>query len=155
MQPCVFAERIGALAGQEGCNRAVFQSVAGAVLKTLETVRGHEQAVAEAAFTLAQRERFAAMTATLEETAAALREMLCTQALDHHEHPATPKAAETRWWFVLSEALQALDDAINQVSAMVAGQPRKSAARTLGGIVVQLLHRHYNVFLAEAEQWMT
>lgn len=153
--PCLFAARLAALTAQDERGRAAFQAVAAAVLKTLETVYRHERAVAAAAVTLAHHEKFAAMTASTEACLAALRQMLTAhgaRVVDRREAPA--ETPESLWWFVLTGALQAHEAGIRQVSALVAAQPRKSAARTLGGIVVQLLHNHYNTLLAEAEQWM-
>jgi|GEM_PF-1471151 len=154
---CQFAARIEALAGHEDVGSAAFQSVVVVVLRVLERVRQMETNVLKATASLGQRERLKEMTSSLDANIAALCGILNASGRmmrNLHAETEVEQTPESLWWFALADALHTLEDGINRVAATVACQAKWGPNRTLGGIVTQMLHAHYNIFFHEAEEWM-
>lgn len=156
--PVEFTEQIRALAQHGDVESVAFQSVAVSVLTALARVRRWERQGAAAAISLAQREKLEHMVRVVEAAEDALRSTLSTRGAmmqELREGRGVEESDERSWWFALTETLQALEENIEWVSSLVAGQPKGSATRGLISIIVRLLRRHYHELLAEAEQWMT
>ncbi len=153
-----YAERVRSLAKHSQAEGMVFQSVAVSSLQALRRTLACERQVARAAISMAQGEKLQEMIGTLETTIAALGEILSLQGekmLDLCAFPEMPPGEASRsWWFALTEAIEVLEKGSTWITGLVSGQPKGSAARTLGSIVVRLLHRHHNALLLEADQWM-
>lgn len=152
-----YPERVRALARHAQADSVVFQSAAVGALQLLDRILWHERQVAEAAISLAQREKLQSMIGALEDTAEALRETLSAQGskmLNLCEGGADEDAQERSWWFALTEAIHVLEEGTDWIASVVSGQPKGGATRTLGSIIARLLHRHHNVLLDEAEQWI-
>lgn len=153
-----YPERVRALAKHAQADSIVFQSAAVGALQLLDRVLWHEQQVAEAAISLAQREKLQEMIRALEDTVEALRETLSAQGsqmLNLCEPGEEENAGERSWWFALTEAIHVLEEGTEWIASVVSGQPKGGAARTLSSIIARLLHRHHNALLDEAEQWIT
>ena len=156
-QEPVYSRQVRALAHHTDAESVAFQCVAAAALQTLERVLYRERRVAEAAISLAQREKLNEMIHTVAATAEAVRATLTSQG--QHMLPSASEhdvdeAPEHSWWFALSEALHTLDEGQMWVRSVAAGQPRGSAAHTLSSLIARLLQTHYHAVLAEAEHWM-
>lgn len=149
----------------EGSGSTAFQSVVVAVAQALDDALRLEYAAAEAAISLAQREKLHGMVSELQEAAVALQ-----GALNEKGHQllrstdGSPSLSsdgfepgsnsESAWWFALSEAIQGLKENANRVSSLVTGQVKGGAMRDLAAIVVRVLQQHRNELLIEAERWM-
>ena len=159
--PCAVADQVKALTRHAEAGSISFQSVAVTVLRLLQQVEQVERQAAAAASSLGLQEKLAMMVATTHATVEALRTAVSekgAQMIDInpslHEQDATDADEESSWWFALTEAIQAIEQAIECTRALVAGQPRGGPTRTLGTAVTRLLHAHHADLLAEAEQWM-
>ena len=148
------ARKLRALARHPEAETLAFQCVAASALGSLQRVSHHERRAAEAALSLAQREKLQRMTATSTAVTEALRGLLTPQGRAMLRTPPAEEAPEALWWFALSEALQALDESLAWLRSIVGGQPRGSGAYAVGACATQLLHEHHAALLAEAEQWM-
>ena len=150
-------ERIRALARHSQAESIVFQSVAVGALQLLDRVLKSEQQLAEAAISLAQRNKMDQMIQSLEATAAALQEALSRQGkqmLNLAGKPEGDGSRENSWWFSLTDTMHTLEEGTEWIATVVARQPKGSAARLLSSIIARLLHNHYNKLLTEAGQWM-
>lgn len=152
------AERVRALAGHPQATGIAFQSIAVAGARILFGVLQRERQVATATISLGQREKLQGMVETLEQTYASVCDSVsapCGKALDVMSTKVrAADIAETSWWFALTEAIEALEEGIEAMTALVGRQPKGGASRILGGIIVRLLHRHRSELLREAEQWI-
>lgn len=148
------ARAVRALARHPEAETLAFQCVAGEALGVLERVRYREHRAAEAALSLAQREKLQRMEAASAATVEALRGLLTPQGAAMLRTPPAEEAPEALWWFALSEALQALDESLAWLRSILGGQPRGSGAYAVGACAAQLLREHHTALLAEAEQWM-
>lgn len=151
-----YAEQIRSLAAEDGIEQAAFQSAAVAAFKLLNRAAAAEALMAQAAISLAQREKLRRLLCGLDGAREALRELLSdrgTRMLDLAA-PAPPLPADSSWWFALTETLQVLEESAACMAAMMSGQPRGSTGRRLAGTVTRLLRHHYQQLLHEAEQWM-
>lgn len=142
-----------------------FQSVVVAIAQALDDALQLEYEAAEAAISLAQRDKLQGMVSELQETAVALQGALNEKGHQLLRCTAGSKSlsaegfepgsnSESAWWFALSEAIQGLKDNADRMSSLVNGQVKGSDMRDLAAIVVRLLQRHRNVLLIEAERWM-
>ncbi|HMB92697.1 MAG TPA: hypothetical protein VKP65_17735 [Rhodothermales bacterium] len=152
----LYAEQIQCLSHQDEVPSVAFQCIVVAALQTLDRVRRSEQHVAEAALSLAQRQKLDAMIATVDAVADALHAILTPQGatmLKQHTERA-PETPEHLWWFALSEALHTLEEGLAWIRSVATGQARGGAAHTLSRIISLLLYEHYRDLFDEAEQWM-
>ncbi len=161
------AVRINTLTSRltEDGGSTAFQSVVVAIAQALDDALRLEYAAAEAAISLAQREKLEGMVEELQQAVVALQ-----GALNEKGHQLLRSTAgspslssegfepgsnsESAWWFALSEAIQGLKENANRVSSLVTGQVKGGAMRDLAAIAVRLLQRHRNELLIEAERWM-
>lgn len=153
---CQYALRVRSLVsslhGSVAC-----QSVAVAVLQTLDRVLRTERQAASAAISLAQGEKLERMIETSEETLMAIADALNAQgsqmmslSLDDDPQIDTEKS----WWFALTEAIESVENGTRRVLSLASGQPKGGAVRQLGTIVVQLLRNKHRQLLSEAEAWI-
>ena len=156
MVDCPYADRVRSLVsslhGSVAC-----QSVAVAVLQTLDRVLRMERQAASAAISLAQGEKLEQMIETSEETLMAIADALNAQgshmmSLSLDEDPQID--AETSWWFALTEAIESVENGTRRVLSLASSQPKGGAVRQLGTIVVQLLRNKHRQLLSEAEAWI-
>ncbi len=155
--PSPLADAVKALVGHPEVESVAFQCVAVAALQTLDRARYREQQAAEAALSLAQRQKLDAMIEAVEAAAGALRAVLNAQGAklrDRNTLPPPADAPERSWWFALREAIQALDEGGVLLCSLAAGQPEGGPTRRLSGAVAHLLHQHHRDLLAEAEPWL-
>lgn len=152
----LYAEQIQRLSHQDEVPSVAFQCIVVAALQTLDRVRRSEHHVAEAALSLAQRQKLDAMVATVDAVADALHAILTPQgtAMLKQARTRATEAPEHLWWFALSEALHTLEEGLAWIRSVAAGQARGGAARTLSRIISLLLYKHYRDLFEEAEQWM-
>ena len=151
-----WVEQIARLAGRDEVERAAFQSVAVAALQMLDRVRYRQSRVAEAALSLAQRQKLQHLLDGIDAAAGAVRPLLNPSSVAMLGQGVPAEAdAESSWWFALCEALHVLEESATCIHAIAAGQPSGSATRALGEILAQLLHQHFHALFAEAEQWMS
>lgn len=152
------AGQVRALADHPEVNKVAYQCIAVAALQKLGRVAYREQRVADAAISLAQREKMLGMVAAIHETAEALQATLSPQGAnlfgrEGHKRPVA-EAPETSWWFALAEAIHELEEGSAQMLSIVARQPEEQPARLLTNLVVPLFQEHYETLIAEAEHWM-
>jgi len=152
----LWVEQLEQLAGQAEVERAAFQSVAVAVLQMLDRVRYRQRRVAEAALSLAQRQKLQHMLDGIDATAGAIGQLLNPTSIGMlGKGVLTEAASEPSWWFALCEALHVLEEGAAWIESIAAGQPQGSATRALSRILARLLHQHFQALLAEAEHWMS
>lgn len=152
-----YAERVKDLKQHEQAKSVIFQSVIVASIQVLQRALFHERQVATAAISLGQRDKLQQMTAAIEQTVDALQDALTPQGkqmLDLAPEQQDEKNDEMNWWFVLSDAMQALEDGIDWIKSVVSSQPRGGAARLLSSVIVRLLYRHHQELQDEAEHWL-
>lgn len=147
--------QVRALARHAEAGTLAFQCVAASAAQALERAAYREHRAAEAALSLAQREKLYHMAGVSAAAAEALRSLLNGQgAMMLRAEPAAEPDPEPSWWFALSEALNVLDEDTAWMRSAVAGQQRGGGAHALGTLAAHLLHEHYRTLLDEAEQWM-
>lgn len=154
---CPYADRVqnivNSLHGSVAC-----QSVAVAMLQTLDRVLRTERQAASAAISLAQGEKLEQMIATSEETLVAIANALNAQG--HHmmnlsvDSSSVADDDEKSWWFALTEAIESIENGTQRVLSLASGQPKGGAVRQLSTIVVQLLRSKHRQLLSEAEAWI-
>lgn len=152
-----YVERVQAVTEQEETGSATVQSVLVAALQAVHRVLQCERQAVQASISLGQGEKLQQMIASLEATEQALRESLTEQGakmldLTLKKGPlAAGSDKEHPWAAALSCILLTLEEDIDWIISLVARQPKGSPGRTISGIVVHLLHHHYNQVLAETE----
>jgi hypothetical protein len=62
--------------------------------------------------------------------------------------------AERSWWFTLSDTLDTLDDDAARIDAIASGQAIGTASRELAEAAAELLRRHHERLVVEAERWI-
>lgn len=153
---CPYAARVrnivASLHGSVAC-----QSVAVAVLQTLDRVVRMERQAASAAISLAQGEKLERMIATSEQTLGAIADALNAQG-NHMMNLSADSAIEVddekSWWFALTETIESVENGTQRVLSLASGQPKGGAVRQLSTIVVQLLRNKHRQLLSEAEAWI-
>lgn len=137
---------------------AAFQSVTVAALQILERVLRYEREAARAALSLGQCEKMGAMVSTAENVYRALQGSLSSQGAKVKdlctEQAPQDSPADQSWWFVLSDALEVLEKGTEQMNSLATAQPEGSPAHALSKHLAQLLNRHHDELLLEAEQWI-
>src|SRR5690606_15109317 len=167
------AGAVRALATRGRTSETAFQAVLVALARTLQRAVGRVRAAEASALNLAQQQKVAGVADDLAATAGALQDALNEQGrclLDRHRtlrekvkdagekvratlaHRPEPAAAS--WWFALAEAVEALDEAAEQVRVLAAAQPVGAPTAALGHEVAGQLDGHREALLAEAERWM-
>ncbi len=143
------------LTGTEAATLA-FQSVLATLLPMLERVLQREQQAVVASLSLAQRETLQEMTDTLAAAIRMLRGALNERGEQvlRYERPVEPGPPERSWWFALSEALEAVEDALQRIPSLIRAQPRGSLARRVGALLLRLLRPHQRHLLHEAREWI-
>lgn len=141
-----------------------FQAVLVAITQSLNEAISSEYDAAEAAISLAQREKLQAMIEELRKVATLLHESLdekgrrlrdCSQKSSDRLSPFRPADnSESAWWFSLTESVEAVRGSADRIESMMQSQPKDAPVRQLGRIVERLLRRHYRQLLFEAERWM-
>src|SRR5690606_2423820 len=135
------AGAVRALATRGRASETAFQAVLVALARTLQRAVGRVRAAEASALNLAQQQQVAGVADDLVATAEALEEALNDQGRCLLDGPRTlrekvkdagekvraslaqkPQPAAS-WWFALSEAVEALDDAAEQVRALAEAQP--------------------------------
>lgn len=143
---------------------ATYQSVAVAAVQILERALCYEREAAEAALSLGQQEKLEAMVATADQAVSVLRDTLSAQGhkvmhLCTEQSPPEPgrsrPSSNEPWWFVLSDALEVLEEGTDRMSTLTTGQPSGSPARELSQTVAQLLQSHHDALLLEADDWIS
>ncbi|ACY47204.1 hypothetical protein [Rhodothermus marinus] len=149
-------ERLETLLRGEEAATLAFQSVLAALLPMLERVLQREQQAADASLSLAQRETLQEMTETLATAIQMLRGALNErgQQVLRYERPVESGPPERSWWFALSEALEAVEDALQRIPPLVRAQPRSSLSRRVGALLLRLLRQHQRHLLHEAREWI-
>lgn len=152
-------DQVRALSGQDEAGRVLFQSVTVTALQLLRGILLRDQQALEASISLGQREKLQAMMDTLEATTEALRQSLSEQGTQMLYLCAEPQNAtngvhEDSWWFALTEAIEALEDGMQQMSSLSGGQPEDSPAHRLSDLIADLLHHQHQALLQEAQQWI-
>lgn len=171
--PTISAGAVRALATRGGTSGTAFQAVLVALARAVARAVVRVRTAEHAALNLAQQQKVAAVADDLAATAEALEEALTAQGrclLDGHRslrekvREAREKVRESfvqkqepvaaSWWFALSEAVEALDDAAEQVGALADAQPSGNPAAALGREVIAHLDAHRETLLTEAERWV-
>lgn len=153
---CPYADRVRnlvtSLHGSVAC-----QSVAVAVLQTLDRVLRMERQAANAAISLAQGEKLERMIATSEETLVAIADALNAQGnhmMNLSVESGDENDGEKSWWFALTEAIESIENGTQRILSLATGQPKGGTVRQLSTIVVQLLRSKHRQLLNEAEAWI-
>lgn len=149
-------EQLEALLTSDEVATLAFQSVLAALLPILERVLQRERQATDAALSLAQRETLQEMADTQEAVIHMLRGALNArgQQVLRYERPIAASPPERSWWFALSEALEAVEDALQRIPSLIRAQPRGSLARRMGALLLRLLRQHQRHFLHEAREWI-
>ena len=169
----ISAGSVRALADRSRTSETAFQGVLVAVAHVVQRTAERVRATEASALNLAQQQKVAAVAGDLDALAQALRDALNAQGrcLLDGRRTLRDKVKEARekvraslvpkpepgaasWWFALSEAVEALDDAASQVNTLAAAQPAGAPAAALGREVVAQLDAHREALLTEAERWV-
>lgn len=160
LQPTV--EALRALVEEVDRQGTTYQSVAVAAVQILERALCYEQEAAEAALSLGQQEKLESMVETAEQAVSVLRGTLNAQGhkvmhLCAEQSPSNPsqETSGQPWWFVLTDALEVLEEGTDQMSSLTTGQPADSPARKLSQLIAQILRAHHDALLIEAEEWIS
>lgn len=134
------------------------QSVAVAVLQTLNRVLQRERLAAKAAISLAQGEKLERMIQTSEAALDALEDGLNAQGnhmlnLCADADVAPPE--DSSWWFALTETIESIENGTQRILSLASAQPKGGAARQLSTIAVQLLRNKHHQLLSEADAWIS
>lgn len=164
---------LAARAVQQGSVIA-FQSTLAAAARAVQQALHREETVEEAALSLAQQDALHGMASELRAVSGALQGSLDSQgrclmptrseekrrpfrlphpirALRKEKDGAAPRPT---WWFSLVEAIEALEDGADRMSALASGQPHEAPARALSQATANLLRSHQNRLVGEAERWI-
>ena len=162
--PTPDVETLRALVEEVNCQCAPYQSVAVAAVQILERALHYERQAAEAALSLGQQEKLESMVGMADQAVSILRDTLNPQGhkvmnLCARKEPSTPEAEAQStgepWWFVLTSALEVLEEGTEQMTTLTTGQPPDSPARELSQFIAQLLRGHHDALLLEAEEWIS
>ena len=162
--PTPDVEALRTLVEGVNCQRAPYQSVAVAAVQILERALQYERQAAEAALSLGQQEKMESMVETAHQAVSILRDTLNAQGhkvmslCARKSSPGPewePNAAGQPWWFVLTDALEVLEEGTEQMTTLTTGQPPGSPARELSQLIAQLLRSHHDALLLEAEEWIS
>jgi len=162
--PTPDVEALRALVEEVNCQCAPYQSVAVAAVQILERALHYERQAAEAALSLGQQEKLGAMVEMADQAVSILYDTLNPQghkvmslcARQSSPDPASQSQASGEpWWFVLTSALEVLEEGTEQMTSLTTGQPSDSPARKLSRLVAQLLRSHHDALLLEAEEWIS
>jgi hypothetical protein len=157
-------EALRTLVEKVNCQGAPYQSVAVAAVQVLERALYYERRAAEAALSLGQQEKLKSMVKVADQAVSILRDTLNPQGhkvmtLCARQCPSTPEAEAQSsgepWWFVLTNALEVLEEGTEQMTSLTTGQPPDSPARSLSELVARLLRGHHDALLLEAEEWIS
>lgn len=136
-----------------------FQSVAVAAVQILERALCYEREAAEAALSLGQQEKLAAMVNTIEQAAMVLRSTLDAEGGNVMHLCAKGDAPAPTdgqpWWFALTDALEVLEEGTGRMTSLTTAQPDGSPARKLSELIAQLLRGHHDELLLEADDWIS
>ena len=158
----VAAERVRQLSASTEAQRVVFQSVAVTGLQLLSGIVRCDRQALDAAISLGQREKLENMIEALEVLIETLNQSLSQQGAqmldlcgpsDGGGEPA-PHSEDDSWWFSLTEALECLEEGIEQMDNLADGQPEDSAPHRLSDLLVEVLRRQHAELLREAQQWI-
>ncbi len=171
--PTISAGSIQALAASAHESSTAFQSVLVALSHAVARAAERVRAAEEAALSLAQRQKVAAVAEDLAHTTEALQGALSVQGrclLGEHRSLRTrvkeagervrlslspkPEPNAASWWFALSEAVAALDEAGARIEALAAAQPSGSPGCAVGSEVGARLDAHRETLLTETERWV-
>ena len=162
--PTPDVDALRALVEKVNCQGAPYQSMAVAAVQILERALRSERQAAEAALSLGQQEKMESMVETAHQAVSILRDTLnpqghkvmtlCAQeSLPNPEWGSQPSGQP--WWFVLTDALEVLEEGTEQMTTLTMGQASDSPARELSELIAKLLRSHHDVLLLEAEEWIS
>ncbi len=135
-----------------------FQSTLAAAVQAVQRALHHEEAVGQAALSLAQQGTLGAMTGELRAVQAALEAELdqgrcllpARERRTFRFAPRRPAADRPSWSSSLSEAVEALAEGADCMNALASGQPAEAPSRALGTATADLLRGHRDRLAAEA-----
>ena len=156
----VAAERVRQLSASTEAQRVVFQSVAVTGLQLLSGIVRCDRQALDAAISLGQREKLENMIEALEVLIETLNQSLSQQGAQMLDlcgpsdgEPAS-HSEDDSWWFALTEALECLEEGIEQMDNLADGQPEDSPPHRLSDLLVEVLRRQHAELLREAQQWI-
>ena len=163
--PTPDVDALRALVEKVNCQGAPYQSIAVAAVQILERALRSERQAAEAALSLGQQEKMESMVETAHQAVSILRDTLnsqghkvmtlCAQeSLPNPEWGSQPSSGQP-WWFVLTDALEVLEEGTEQMTTLTMGQASDSPTRELSELIAKLLRSHHDVLLLEAEEWIS
>ncbi len=168
--PTLLADEVRDLASRAAQRGSViaFQSTLAAAVQAVRQALQHEEAVSEAALSLAHRDALSEMTGEMRTTCSALEAALDRQGrslmpVDQADkkrsfrfaaRTSRQKEASHRptWFGSLSDAIEVLDNGASCMGALASGQPADAPSRTLGTATANLLRDHHDRLTAEAER---
>lgn len=162
--PTPDVDALRALVEKVNCQCAPYQSMAVAAVQILERALRSERQAAEAALSLGQQEKMESMVETAHQAVSILRGTLNPQghkvmSLCAQESLPDPtwesQSSGQPWWFVLSDALEVLEEGTEQMTTLTMGQASGSPTRELSQLIAQLLRSHHDALLLEAEEWIS
>lgn len=133
-----------------------FQSVAVSAVQLLRRVRVCEEKAVDEALSLAQREKLHQMVVSLDETIAAVEELLTDQGrrmLAMGAHQGDAATVTGSWEQALDDAQETNRRGADWLQSAVCGQPKESAAARLSQIVTGLLQQHSSTCEMEAASY--
>lgn len=132
-----------------------FQSIAVTSIQILDSIHKLECIANDAALSLGQHDKVQENITELEHMQHALLGVLNKQGkqilslqktLDSME-----KAPLTSWWTCVDNVLETLSTGIDCIGSIVKSQPKDSAARALGTLVIDVLEDQHRDYLAEID----
>lgn len=168
--PTLLADEVRGLAARavERGSVIAFQSTLAAAAQAVQQALQHEEAVSQAALSLAQQGTLGEMTEELRVVRAALESSLDRQGQCLMPAGAAAKKRTFRfparasrqdqaplrptWSRSLSDAVEALETGADSMAALASGQPDDAPSRVLGTATSGLLRDHHDRLAAEAER---
>jgi hypothetical protein len=160
----VAAKRVRQLSASTEAQRVVFQSVAVTGLQLLHRILKRDRQALDAAISLGQREKLENMIGALDAISETLNQSLSEQGAQMLDLCGPSDGADgdapaelpddDSWWFALTEALECIEEGIEQMDNLADGQPEDSAPHRLSDLLVEVLRRQHAELLHEAQQWI-
>lgn len=168
--PVLLSDEVRDLAARAAERGSViaFQSTLAAAAQAVQQALQHEEAVGEAALSLAHRDTLDDMTSELRAARKALESALDRQGrclmpiregtrrrsfrLPSRGARRQPSLGRPTWGGSLSDAIAVLDKGASCMGALASGQPAGAPSRTLGTATATLLREHHDRLAAEANR---
>ena len=132
-----------------------FQSIVVTSLQILDAIHQSECIANQAALSLGQHDKVQQKISELEELQFALKKALSKQGQQilslQQPIPPDQNAAMSSWWHCVDCVVETLSMGIDCIGSIIKSQPKESAARSLGALIIDILSEQHRAYLAETD----